>query len=242
MKTKWFLSPSALSLMRDCKRCFWLDKVHKIKRPRGIFPSLPGGMDRVIKTWFDSLRREGRKIGGLFEQPILSKLFLYPDQNKLDTWRNWRTGLRFEDAELNVTFVGAVDDALLMHELVYPFDYKTKGKPTTESDAKKYYQTQLDSYAFLFLKNKMNPGPFGVLLYYSPEQVVNVESLNIGNFVKFNLQPIVLDVDPNRAFEKIKAAVELLNGGEPKESGGLYPCEYCAMRFGGQRDPLGGMP
>ena len=35
------LSPSALNLMKDCPRCFWLAQ-HKVwKRPAGIFPSLP---------------------------------------------------------------------------------------------------------------------------------------------------------------------------------------------------------
>ena len=54
--TKYFLSPSALGLFKNCPRCFWLEKVKNIKRPRGIFPSLPGGMDAVIKTYFDTFR------------------------------------------------------------------------------------------------------------------------------------------------------------------------------------------
>jgi len=43
------LSPSALNLMKECPRCFWLAQ-HKVwKRPSGIFPSLPSGMDRILK-------------------------------------------------------------------------------------------------------------------------------------------------------------------------------------------------
>jgi len=45
------LSPSSLNLFLECPRCFWLDKNKGIKRPRGIFPSLPSGMDSVIKKY-----------------------------------------------------------------------------------------------------------------------------------------------------------------------------------------------
>ena len=47
------LSPSSLNLMKECPRCFWLAK-HKVwKRPSGIFPSLPSGMDKILKVHFD---------------------------------------------------------------------------------------------------------------------------------------------------------------------------------------------
>jgi len=39
------LSPSTLNVFLECKKCFWLAQVKDIHRPRGIFPSLPGGMD-----------------------------------------------------------------------------------------------------------------------------------------------------------------------------------------------------
>ena len=57
--TSFKLSPSTLNVFLDCPRCFWLDKVKNIKRPRGIFPSLPSGMDRAIKVHFDSFRTKG---------------------------------------------------------------------------------------------------------------------------------------------------------------------------------------
>ena len=47
------LSPSTLNLFLECPRCFWLHINKRIQRPRGIFPSLPGGMDLVIKDYFD---------------------------------------------------------------------------------------------------------------------------------------------------------------------------------------------
>jgi len=50
------ISPSSISLMNECPRCFWLDK-HKVWiRPNGIFPSLPSGMDSILKKHFDKFR------------------------------------------------------------------------------------------------------------------------------------------------------------------------------------------
>jgi len=50
------LSPSALHLLDECPRCFWLTQ-HKLwKRPIGIFPSLPNGMDKILKEYFDLYR------------------------------------------------------------------------------------------------------------------------------------------------------------------------------------------
>ncbi len=54
------LSPSSLSLMNECQRCFWLTQ-HKIwKRPSGPFPQLPNGMDRVLKQHFDKFMKLGK--------------------------------------------------------------------------------------------------------------------------------------------------------------------------------------
>ena len=56
IKMPYKFSPSSLSLLKDCSRCFWLNFNKEIKRPDSIFPSLPSGMDRVLKAHFDSFR------------------------------------------------------------------------------------------------------------------------------------------------------------------------------------------
>ena len=50
------LSASSLSVFKDCKRCFYLDKKMKAPRPRGIFSSLPGGIDGLLKKRLDEYR------------------------------------------------------------------------------------------------------------------------------------------------------------------------------------------
>ncbi|MBI4368016.1 MAG: PD-(D/E)XK nuclease family protein [Candidatus Omnitrophica bacterium] len=210
------LSPSTLNLFLECPRCFWMDKVKNIKRPRGIFPSLPSGMDRAIKVHFDGFRKQETLPpelgGGNFE-----RVKLYSDQKQLNLWREWRTGLVYQDSDGSV-LSGALDDLLVKDGKHIPFDYKTKGSPTTEEDAVKYYQNQLDCYTLLLESNQLPTIGYAFLLYYSPKAV----SEN-GN-VAFELQAIKIQTDADRARATFRNAVHLLKGTRPNSA---PRCEYC---------------
>lgn len=210
------LSPTTLNLFLECPRCFWLDKVKSFKRPRGIFPSLPGGMDREIKVHFDTYRAK-RQLppelkGGNFEGATL-----FPDQARLDQWRDWRKGLEYRVGDGSV-LAGAIDELLIKEGKYIPFDYKTKGSPTTQEDAVRYYQNQLDCYALLFQENGMPAADHGFLLYYSPKNV----SEN-GKAV-FEIQMIRVPVDFERGRRTFRKAIALLGGDLP---GSGLSCEYC---------------
>lgn len=209
------LSPSALSLFKDCPRCFWLEKVRGIKRPRGIFPSLPGGMDRVIKTYFDTYRAQ-KTLPPELQIEDFQGILLYENLPQLERWRSWRTGLEYH--ENGNLLSGAFDDLLVKGDRYLPFDYKTKGSPTTEEDATKYYQTQLDCYALMLEANGLKVLGHGFLLYFSPKTVQEK-----GN-VLFTIQPIKLEVNPKRAQELFQKAISILSEPAPKASAA---CEYC---------------
>ena len=53
----------------------------KVTRPRGIFPSLPSGMDRVIKTYFDHYRGS---LPPELEGEVEGKLI--PDLDLMNQW------------------------------------------------------------------------------------------------------------------------------------------------------------
>jgi hypothetical protein len=212
------LSPSSLNVFLECPRCFWFDKVKGLKRPRGIFPSLPGGMDRVIKTHFDGFRARKMlppEIGG----PALDGIKPYEDQVRLELWRNWKTGLEYRDADGSV-LGGALDDLLVQDARYIPFDYKTKGSVTTEEDAVRYYQNQLDCYALLLHENAMPTAGFAFLLYYSPKCVGEK-----GN-VLFELQVVKIATDYERARATFRRAVALIQGPLPAP---VASCEYCGF-------------
>ena len=211
------LSPSALSVFRECPKCFWLDRVKKIPRPRGIFPSLPGGMDRVIKVHFDNFRSKGTLPPELNGRDF-EGVRLFGDQARLEQWRNWRTGLVYQDTDGSV-LTGALDDLLEKASQYIPFDYKTKGSVTTEADAIKYYQNQLDCYALLLEENRLATAGYGYLLYYSPKSAAE------NGVVLFELQAIKIPTDKERARALFRRAVSLLKGPEPPPADN---CEYCA--------------
>src|SRR3989344_3910500 len=145
------LSPSSLSLFNDCQRCFYLSQNKNIRRPRGIFPSLPSGMDKVIKEYFDRCREEGKRPEELAGLP--ENVRLYSEMKNLAVWRNNRRGIRWDDTTGDTLF-GAIDDLLQRDEMLIILDHKTKGfKPKEPDKTVDYYQQQLNMYAFLFQKN-----------------------------------------------------------------------------------------
>ena len=209
------LSPSTLNLFLECPRCFWLHINENIHRPRGIFPSLPGGMDLVIKDYFDKYR-EKNELPPELQGKIDAKLF--HDHALLNKWRNWRTGLEYKDENLGVTLFGALDDCLEGNGKYMPLDYKTRGFPPKDGDSEKYYGNQLDCYALLLQENGYPVGDYGYLVYYFPEHVEE------NGTVIFNVKPIQLKIDPNRAKKTLKDAIKLLDGPIPAHHS---ECEYC---------------
>lgn len=211
------LSPSALNLFKDCPLCFWLEKNEGIKRPRGIFPSLPGGMDMAIKEYFDGYRAKGvlpPEISG----KVRGKLF--SDRKLLEKWRSWRaTPLRYEDRSLNAILSGALDDCLVEGDLYIPVDYKTRGF-TLKDDSSSYYQIQLDCYALMLEGSGLRTPGFAYLIYYWPAEVKE------NGMVRFNVEPVQINTSCDAAKNTIREAVLLLASRPPKPS---PECEYCAL-------------
>src|SRR3990167_9379561 len=129
------LSPSKINLFNDCPRCFHDAYARKCPRPRGIFPSLPGGMDLVLKSYVDQFR-------GSMPPQLIGKLpgELWGDP-RIYSWRNWRSGPTYENHDHQVKCVGALDDMLFVAPLCAPLDWKTKGSEPKD-DGSQYYQTQ----------------------------------------------------------------------------------------------------
>ena len=211
------LSPSSLNLMKDCPRCFWLDK-HKVwSRPSGIFPSLPNGMDRILKTHFDKFRDKGKLPPELNNHEHISDMKLFDDEELLKIWRNNLKGISWTDEEGNILH-GAVDNILKKGKKLIVLDYKTRGFPLKE-DTHKTSQNQLDTYNFLLRKNNYETEDYGFLLFYMPKEV-----LETGEVI-FNTELIKMKTNPKNAENIFKYAIKLLNSDCPKDS-----CEWCEGR------------
>lgn len=216
------LSPSAIKAFQDCPRCFWLDKNHKIKNPRGIFPSLPGGMDRIIKPWYDQHRAAGAKPPEIAKLP--GSLFL--NQAKLNEWRNAFKGIATTIARPTFTIElhGGLDDLLMpassMHD---PLDYKTRGAaPKHDGSSEIYYGTQLSTYAYLLERNGLKTTGKGHLVYYWPKEKLG----GAGDRFAFDSEIVTLDVKPELVETWVEKAMACLMSDRMPSS---HPnCEYCA--------------
>jgi len=211
------LSPSSLSLMEECRRCFWLTQ-HKVwKRPQGIFPTLPSGMDRVLKTHFDKFRDNGQLPPELCNNEECSDMKLFNDEEKLKIWRNNFKGISWTDKSGNILF-GAVDNLLVREKKIIVLDYKTRGYALKE-DTHEHYQHQLDIYNFLLRKNGYETEDFAFLLFYVPKEVMPTGEVIFDTTLK------KMKINVKNAEKLFKKAVELLNSDCPEKS-----CEWCRGR------------
>ena len=110
------LSPSALSLLKDCGRCFWLSK-NRVAKPRGIFPSLPSGMDTIIKDSHDRYRLDGQKLPPIILRQLPEGATAFKDLILLNKWRQLGRGMsttiKWGDHEVQLG--GLVDDVIAFH-------------------------------------------------------------------------------------------------------------------------------
>jgi hypothetical protein len=211
------LSPSTIGLFLECPRCFWLEKMKGISRPRGIFPSLPGGMDRLLKEHFDRHRADGS------EPPEIQGIpgALFPDLERLREWRDNRRGLRWTDPRSGFGLMGALDDLFVTAEGLYaPLDFKTRGSPRRDN-THSYYQHQMDLYSLLLERNGLPTAGFAVLIFYHP---VSVSTANGRHDVLFEPDPVKLPTSIERGEAAFRRAVECLLESEPGPSSG---CEWC---------------
>ena len=211
------LSPSALNLMKECPRCFWLAK-HKVwKRPAGIFPSLPSGMDKILKIHFDKFMKQGKMPPELCEgknKMACANMKLFKDTDKLKVWQSNFKGVSWTDKKGNELH-GAVDNILVKGKKLIVLDYKTRGYPLKE-DTAEHYRLQQNTYNFLLRKNGYQTEDYFFLLFYIPKEVMATGE------VIFDTELVKMKVDIKMAENMWKKALKLLNGKCPSKS-----CEWC---------------
>jgi hypothetical protein len=202
------LSASTLKLYLECPRCFWLHLRKGIARPRGPFPSLPTGMDGVLKRYFETYRRrnalppliDGRLTGTLIKQGGLS--------------------LEFTDAKQGVRLSGKLDDCLILEDGNHaPLDHKTRASaPADVSYTEKYYKFQMDVYSLLLERNGYPISRTAYVVYYYPLDGKLHEGFPFGVTVHH------VATDPEDAYGTFQTACRLLAGPMPPCSA---TCEYC---------------
>lgn len=204
------LSNSTLNLFLECPRCFWLQLNKKIARPRGIFPTLPSGMDSIIKEYFHRYRKLGvlpplieNKIGGQLADISLNLSFL--------------------DSELDLKITGRLDECLRLEDgSLVPLDHKTRASlPDNQEYSRNYYQTQMDTYTLLLQKSQHPTRNLAYIVYYSPRP----GELHQG--IPFAVEVHQIETFPERAFQLYRSAKNCLAGEIPDSSA---DCDFCRWR------------
>lgn len=198
------LSPSTLILFQDCPRCFWLTINEGIKRPRGPYPSLPTGMDSIIKKYFNQYRENEtlppflkEKVKGLLAKDMPKTLYYH------DNFGNILYGRPDEYLNLGDNFFAALD-------------HKTRASAPSEIHPS--YLIQMDCYTFLLECNEYKTKNLGYLVYYYPSPSEIHEGVNFETEVK------ELGTNPERAIDLFNKAIELLKTPLPEL---IDDCEFC---------------
>jgi hypothetical protein len=201
------LSPSSLNLYLECPRCFWLHQNRGIKRPSGIFPSLPGGMDGILKVYFNEYRGTGTlppiiegKVQGDLMNSLPASLFYKDETNQAVLW-------------------GKLDDALDFGDGTFaPLDHKTRGYPPKD-EILAPYQLQMDVYDLLMQANAMLTKNLAYLVYYYPT------TGQLHNDFPFEVVVKEVKSNPERAKRVFEGALDLLRNDEMPVAS--KTCAYC---------------
>lgn len=207
-------SPSSLSLLKECPRCFWLAFNKNIKRPDTIFPSLPSGMDKILKEHFDRFMKKCELPPEL--QQLNGEVKLFDNEELLKVWRSNFKGIQWTDKKGNLIH-GAIDNLLKKGKKLIVLDYKTRGFPLKE-DTHEHYQDQMDIYNFLLRKNGYETEDYTYLLFYHPNKV------HENGDVDFNKDLVKIKVNIKNAESILKNAVKVLESDIPAPS---EKCGFC---------------
>ena len=212
------LSPSSINLMLECPRCFWLKLVKKISRPDTAFPSLPAGMDKILKHHFDRFAERDELPPEIREYGLGNGYKLFNDKAKLDIWRNNLKGIQYKDKTSGILLRGAVDNIMQKGKKLIVLDYKTRGYPLKE-DTHEHYQAQMDLYNFLLRKNGYQTEDYSYLLFYYPREIAETGE------VLFDTKLIKMATSTERGQKVFERAINIINMSQPPRSNG--ECKFC---------------
>lgn len=219
-KGPYKFSPSTLNLLSECHRCFWLHFNAGIKRPATIFPSLPSGMDKILKEYYDKHIEKSLTPAQLQE----TQCTLFKDLALLPVWQNNFKGIRTIDSHNN-TISGAVDSILEKEnpngtKTLIVLDFKTRGYPPKETTSE-YYHDQLAIYTWLLKQNGFNTTNYAYLLYYYPKKVENETRIS------FHTKLVKVNLTVKKVEKILEDAHTTLTNPCPKAS---ETCEFCRWR------------
>ena len=158
MHTPLQLSATTLSLFQECPRCFWLHMRAEVKRSARPFPSITGGIDRLIQAYCDAHR------------PAVPPMIRDAPGALMGAWVLADPKIAFLRAKpAGLALVGRLDDCLVSPDgVVVPLDHKSRGSCPAPGYSAQYYQLQMDIYTLLLQEQGYHVGGDAYLAYFYP--------------------------------------------------------------------------
>ena len=181
-------------------------------RPRGPFPSLPSGIDRVLKSYFDHYRKQGC-LPPILDGKLKGKLATHP------------LTLGFNDARTKARLWGKLDDSVILaNSRLAPLDHKTRASAPERGYTEKYYQLQMDVYTLLLERNGHRPSRTAYVVYYYPIEGKLHEGFPFGVTV------YEIATDPVSAYDVFQAACRSLREVLPPSAKDCAFCKWAKTR------------
>jgi hypothetical protein len=161
------LSRSKIDLLRQCPRCFYLDRRLGIARPPGLPFSLNTAVDALLKKEFDAHREVGTSHPLMSEAGIDAVPFPHPE---LETWRSNFKGIRVPHQATGFELFGAVDDIWQERGTgrLIVVDYKATAKDSEvslDADWQDGYRRQVEFYQWLLRQSGFEVNPTAWFVY-----------------------------------------------------------------------------
>ncbi|MEK6916710.1 MAG: PD-(D/E)XK nuclease family protein, partial [Nanoarchaeota archaeon] len=178
-------------------------------------PSLPSGMDRILKDHFDFYTKKNELPPELKEMKKFEDVKLFPDLELLNVWRSNFKGIKYDTGR--VLLKGAIDALLVKGKKLIVLDYKTRGYPIKE-DTHVYYIEQQALYNYILRRLGYETEDYSYLLFYHPDKIVD-------NVFIFHKDLVKIDTNEKIVEDLLNKALDLLDGPMPEGN-----CEYCNYR------------
>jgi len=225
-KRPFNISRSAIEMFVECPRCFYLDKRLGLGRPSMPSWTLNSAVDKLLKSEFDILRKNGERHALMKEYKIDAVPYNHPD---LSVWQNTRSGASVIHTPTNFKITGAIDDIWLNNQTkeLHIVDYKStsiEGEVSLDGEYKENYKRQVEIYQWIFRQMDFPVSKTAYFVYVNA--LKNLPKFDGKLEFKSTILPYEGDdswVEPT--IFKIKECLDSETIPAPSDN-----CEYCAYR------------
>lgn len=219
------LSRSKIQLYLDCPRCFYLDIVKGVKRPKSLPYTLNNAVDTLLKKEFD--RHRALKT----QHPLqrTNGLEVFPsDHSMLDKWRqSIHHGVIYKDVEKGFHIYGGIDDLWQNEsEEYFVVDYKATAKDTPIEVLPDYanaYRRQMEIYQWLLRKNGLKVSNTAYFVYATGDTTAH----GFNNQLNFTTNLIAYEGDDSWVDGVLEDIYQTIGSNEIPVGNGK--CEYCSF-------------